>query len=141
MHVTSPPTIHRLSLCLFALLLVTGCHRPAEPSSSQSLGPTAQESPGPAASAPWIKADPNSVVVPEGMKWGTTTVSWDTGDGSSGQVFLAVKGQPEKLFGGLAPHGSQKADWIAKGGEYEFRLYADKETTKLLASVIVRGTR
>ena len=53
---------------------------------------------------------------------------------------MATAGQTEMLFGGLAPHGSQAAKWIGKGGKYEFKLYAGKEHSKVLASVTVTTT-
>ncbi len=85
---------------------------------------------------PWIKADPNPVSVAAGK--GTTTISWDSGDGTMAQVYLVNAKQEETLFSGGAT-GSQAAPWIAKGGKYEFRLYAGKEHKTILARVSVTG--
>jgi hypothetical protein len=86
-------------------------------------------------SAPTIAASPNPVPAgPE--KFGTTTITWDTGDGSVGEVYVAANGAEEKRFSGAKPTGSQDAAWIGKG-VYEFRLYAGKEHKTLLASVRV----
>src|SRR5437899_8368797 len=41
--------------------------------------------------APTITATPNPVPAGEG-KFGTTTVTWDTGDGSIGEVYVSVNG-------------------------------------------------
>src|SRR6476619_2158168 len=69
-----------------------------------------------------IRADPNPV--PAGAhKFGTTTISWDTGDGSLGEVYVSQNDEPEKRFSGSLSKGSQQANWIGRS-EYEFRLYA-----------------
>lgn len=84
---------------------------------------------------PQISASPNPV--PAGNeKFGKTTISWDTGDGSVGEVYVSVNGAPEKLFAGDRSKSSLEAAWIGKG-EHEFRLYAGKEHKKGLASVKV----
>jgi hypothetical protein len=85
-----------------------------------------------------ITATPNPVPVTTAK--GSTTIAWSTGDTSQGEVYLATSKQPEILFGGLAPHGSQAAPWISKGGKYEFKLYAGKDHAKVLASVVVTTT-
>ncbi len=79
------------------------------------------------------------VTAPTGSDtWGTTTISWDTGDGSVGQVYVASNGRPETLFAEKGPKGSLLAPWIGKG-EYEFRLYAGREHKRVLARVKVTG--
>lgn len=83
---------------------------------------------------PRISATPNPV--PGGAGWGTTTVSWDTGDGSWAQVYLVVDGQPDVLFV-EGPTGAKPAPWIGEGPVYEFRVYAGKEHKTVLASVKV----
>jgi hypothetical protein len=70
-------------------------------------------------------------------KLGTTTITWDTGDGSVGQVYVAPPGKPEKLFADNRSKGTQQASWIGKG-EYEFRLFAGKEHERVLARVKVK---
>src|SRR5438132_4830109 len=84
----------------------------------------------PAASAATITASPNPVTVGEGP--GTTTVTWNTGDGTAGQVYVSVDGGPEAVFA-FGPSGSNAASWIQAGKTFEFRLYAGAEHTKVLA--------
>lgn len=89
----------------------------------------------PAGGSAKISADPNPV--PAGTeRFGKTTITWDTGDGSVGEVFVSTNGAEEKLFAGNRAKGSLEAAWIGKG-EYEFRLYAGKEHKTVLASVKV----
>lgn len=112
-------------------LFLGGCGRPADtPPPADSVPP-----PGTAKTIPMIKADPNPAVVVDG-KFGKTTISWDTGNGSPGDVFVAHEGGEEKPFAMKRPKSSQEATWIGKG-VYEFRLYAGKERNKPLASVQV----
>ena len=89
------------------------------------------------AQSPRIEARPNPV--PGRSDKGRTQVSWDTGDGSPGQVYVAVDGGAEVLFAGGAS-GSQPANWISTGSTYEFRLYRGTERAELLGRVrVVRG--
>jgi hypothetical protein len=86
-----------------------------------------------------ISADPNPV--PAGSeKFGKTTIIWDTGDGSIGEVYVSVNGAPDKLFAGNRAKSSKEAAWIGKG-QHEFKLYAGKAHEKLLASVTVTRLR
>jgi hypothetical protein len=68
-------------------------------------------------------------------------ITWDTGDGSIGQVYVAVNDIPEKIFADKTAKGQREAPWINKGGVYEFRLYAGRSHKTLLASVKVRKTK
>jgi hypothetical protein len=88
----------------------------------------------PSASAA-ITASPNPV--PAGANLGKTTITWNTGDGTVGQVYVSVGGTPEKLFADDRPQGSLDAAWIGAGTTYEFRLYAGKDHKRLLGSVKV----
>jgi hypothetical protein len=123
--------LHQRACCLCALVLamlsaVSGCkEKPAEPSNKPAAPPSKQQI---------ISAEPNPVPAGEGL--GATMIRWNTGDGSWAEVWLAVPGQPEKLFT-AGPQGSLEAPWIAKGLAYEFRLYAGKEHQKMLGSVKV----
>lgn len=90
------------------------------------------------ASTATITASPNPV--PLGEKTGTTTISWNTGDGSVGQVYLSKDGAPEAIFASGTP-GSVAAPWIEAAATYEFRLYAGTEHTKLLAKTQVKGQK
>jgi hypothetical protein len=52
-------------------------------------------------------------------------------------VYFSINNGPEKLWLSNRAKGTQEAPWISKGGVYEFRLYADSDRAKLLASVKV----
>lgn len=88
-----------------------------------------------APSAPVISAAPNPV--PDGSGPGQTTISWDTGDGSMGEVYVSVGGRDEKLFGGKSAKQALEAAWIQSGDVCDFRLYKGTDHTELLASVTV----
>jgi hypothetical protein len=106
---------------------------------SPSKAPEANvPSASPGASTATITASPNPVPAGEGA--GTTTISWNTADGSAGQVYVSVDGEPETLFGGGAP-GSAPAPWIQAGKMYEFRLYAGTEHATVLAKTQVLGQK
>ena len=113
-------------LGLVSLIVLSGCRSAEEPKKSGDVNKGTAT----------ISASPNPV--PAGSeKFGKTTVTWDTGDGSVGQVYVSVNAKEEKLFADNRPKGTQEAAWIGKG-EYEFRLYAGKEHKTMLASVKVR---
>jgi hypothetical protein len=82
-----------------------------------------------------INATPNPVLAGSGM--GTTTISWTTGDGSNGQIYVSADGEPEQIFA-TAPKGSADAAWIQAGKSYEFRLYGAGHA-KLLGKIVVTG--
>jgi hypothetical protein len=104
-------------------------------SNSNSMGAqNANMTPPPSQSVPQLTASPNPV--PFGPDFGTTKISWDTGDGTWGQVYVSTNGEPETLFMQGAK-GSAEATWIGAGGTYEFRLYAGPEHKKMLASINV----
>ena len=81
-----------------------------------------------------IWAVPNPV--PAGDDAGTTTVYWDTGDDSVGEVYISVNSDDERLFYRGA-QGSRPAPWINAWGSYEFRLYRGVEREELLSTVVV----
>ena len=121
-------------IALEVVLILAGCSRG---SVADSTSGTASP---PDKSAATITASPNPV--PPGPDFGTTTISWNTGDGTIGEVYLAENDKPEKLFAGERSQGVLETPWIGAGGIYEFRLYAGKEHKKLLASVkVVRAER
>lgn len=93
-------------------------------------------SPPPAAAT--ITASPNPVTTGEGS--GTTTITWNTGDGTAGQVYVSEDGAPETLFT-AGPTGSAPAPWIRAGKTFEFRLYAGTEHAKVLAKTQVSGRK
>jgi hypothetical protein len=84
-----------------------------------------------------ISANPNPV--PAGVGDGTTTITWDTGDGSMGEVYVSVNGLPEKLFFRGAK-GTRDAPWINDRGICTFSLYrgTNHVASDVLASVTVR---
>jgi len=83
-----------------------------------------------------LTATPNPV--PAGKEaFGTSVITWNTGDGMEGTVYVSVGDKPEALFAGPKPQGSLDAPWIGSGAVYHFRLYAGKDKTNLLASVDV----
>jgi hypothetical protein len=104
-----------------------------------SKNPEANVSPAsPAASAAaTITASPNPVPAGEGA--GTATITWNTGDGTAGQVYVSVDGGPEAIFSGRSS-GSVAAPWIQAGKTFEFRLYAGTEHARVLAKTeVARG--
>jgi len=138
---------NRLMSCaslLPGILLLAGCAGPTSSSNDNSsktqVSASATPTPGfdtasPAlASSSSIVASPNPVAAGKGF--GKTTITWSTGDGTVGQVYLAEGANPEKLFA-EGPKGSQEAPWIGVGTTYEFRLYKGKEHKQSLASVKV----
>ena len=85
-------------------------------------------------SQPSVSAVPNPV--PAGSGLGSTIVTWDTADGSSGQVFVSVDSGAESLFAAGAT-GTQQAAWIGSGHVYTFRLYRGQNRQELLAATTV----
>jgi hypothetical protein len=118
--------IHVNASVLILVLLVAACSNNS--STSTSAG-------SPAKSAATITATPNPV--PAETVFGTSTISWDTGDGTIGQVYVAEGIGAEKLFADGQPRGSLDAPWIGAGATYVFRLYSGTEHKNLLASVKV----
>jgi type IV pilus biogenesis protein CpaD/CtpE len=127
MRITRLQIERGLVLLALAAMLAAGCGSKNSQSTEAALNQTGE---------PWIKADPNPV--PVSADKGTTTVSWNSGGGAMAEVYLVNAKQEETLFSGGAT-GSQTANWIAKGGKYEFRLYAGKEHKTILARVSVTG--
>jgi len=80
---------------------------------------------------PQLSATPNPAPT------GTTDVSWDTGNGNDGYLYVRPHGCEEVLVA-RGTRGSQEVTWIAPCLEYEFSLYGDPARTALLASIVVR---
>jgi hypothetical protein len=95
-------------------------------------------SPSPAASAATITASPNPVPAGEGAR--TTTVTWKTADGTTGQVYVSEDNAPESIFA-AGPRGSAPAPWIQPGKTYEFRLYAGTGHATVLAKTQVKSQK
>lgn len=83
-----------------------------------------------------LSASPNPV--PSGLGRGTSTISWDTGDGSFGRVYVWQHGGSEMLFG-EGGKGSADAAWIQPGYTYEFRLYRGTTRSERLRTLTVTG--
>jgi hypothetical protein len=112
-------------LLMIALGLCACCSR--NPDSVSNMMP--REEPG----KPCIIATPNPV--PAGRGPGRTVISWDTGDGSPPEVYVAVNGGPEKLF---SRHPSHQEATVTRRQSYEFRLYGSDQGKGSLATVTVQ---
>ena len=116
------------TMCLaFCVCLLLGACNKTRQHTTQSA--TAQ---------PVLSASPNPV--PAGdpdQLLGTTTLTWDTGNGSIGELYVKVDRQPEKFIT-HGPSGIQEVRWIQFDSWYEFRLYSEKRS-KLLATLEVTG--
>jgi tRNA (mo5U34)-methyltransferase len=86
---------------------------------------------------PTLSASPNPV--PAGKGAGKTTVSWNSGSGSPGKIYVSVNGGEESLFA-AERQDSRVANWIQTGTNYEFRLY-DSDHTELLDKIVVTRAR
>ena len=122
----------RTTAVVMLLFFLAACNPPKAPEANAPTG-------SPGGSTATITASPNPVLVGQGTA-GTTTITWNTGDGSVGTVYLAKDGEPEAPFASGAP-GSAPAPWIEAGKTYEFRLYAGTEHTKMLAKTQVTGQK
>ena len=116
---------------LLPLFFLAACNPSKTPEANAPSG-------SPGASTATITASPNPVAV--GQAPGTTTVTWNTGDGSAGQVYVSKDGEPEALFAEGTP-GSHTAPWIEAGKTFEFRLYAGTQHATLLAKTQVTGQK
>lgn len=121
----------RPTAVVLQLFFLAACNPSKAPEATAPSG-------SPGASTATVTASPNPVPVGQGP--GTTTVSWNTGDGSGGQVYVSSDGGAETLFAGGAP-GSAAAPWIEAGKTYEFRLYGGTEHTKMLAKTQVTAQK
>lgn len=113
----------RLAAFTIVILLFTGCNRSDSTSSADGTRRAT------------ITAKPNPV--PAGRSRGTTTITWDTDDGSPGEVYVSANDGKEQLFSRHAK-ASREANWIDAGRVYEFRLYRGTNRQDVLASVTVR---
>ena len=83
-----------------------------------------------------ITAKPDRVMLREGN--GRTEITWDTGNGLMGFVFVTEEGGRPVLFA-KSSRGSLIAPWIGKH-TYVFELYGDDQRQTLLAKVTVSGS-
>jgi hypothetical protein len=110
--------------CTLACLFLSSCQRAKR---SAADGGRAK---------PVLSASPNPV--PAGgaeQPLGTTTITWNTGNGAVGYLYVKVNREAEKFLT-HAPSGAQKIPWIQFDSFYEFRLYA-KQHSQLLAKLEV----
>lgn len=85
---------------------------------------------------PLLSATPNPIPTGDPDKpVASTQITWDTGDGTIGELYVKIDREDERLVG-HAPSGSMKIDWIQFDSVYEFRLYG-KKRSKLLATLTV----
>ena len=85
---------------------------------------------------PILSADPNPVPTGDPDKpVASTQVSWDTGDGGIGELYVKIDREDERLIG-RAPSGTMKIEWIQFDSLYQFRLYS-KKRSRLLATLTV----
>jgi hypothetical protein len=82
-----------------------------------------------------ITATPQRVKVSDGFA--DTDISWNTGDGAMGFVFVTANGRPPVLVA-TGNEGGRVISWIRRGN-YVFELYGDAGRRTLLASVNVSG--
>ena len=116
---------------LLPLLFFAGCGPSKNPEANALAA-------SPVATAATITASPNPVITGEGS--GTTTITWNTGDGTPGQIYVSEDGAAERLFVEGAT-GSTPAAWIQAGKTFEFRLYDGNEHAKVLAKTQVTGRK
>ena len=116
-----------LVVCFLAL---DGCYSSKRPTTSSTQ--TDQ-----ATGAASLSADPNPV--PAGSPdeaLGKTTISWNTGDSSVGDVYVKMNRKPEVLVG-RGQSGTIQINWIAFDSLYEFRLYTKRNHFKPLKKLDV----
>jgi hypothetical protein len=85
-----------------------------------------------------LTADPNPV--PPGEDAGKTTISWQTGTGTTGEVYVVTNSNPETLFA-QGPKGQAEAPWIMADSMYEFRLYSGMDHKTILRRVTVTRSK
>ena len=118
-----------LAVLFAAALPLASCDKHAQ---APQLAPSSPVAAGPF--DPALAADPNPV--PPGEDAGKTTISWQTGGGTMGEVYVVTNSNPETLFARGAK-GQAEAPWIAADSTYEFRLYSGTDHKTILRRVIV----
>lgn len=115
---------------LFAIVLpLASCDKHAQAPQAAPASPVAT---GPFDAT--LAADPNPV--PLGEDAGKTTISWQTADGTTGEVYVVTNSNPETLFA-KGSKGRAEAPWIVADSTYEFRLYSGTDHKTILRRVIV----
>ncbi|HEU0273137.1 MAG TPA: hypothetical protein VFQ83_01240 [Candidatus Udaeobacter sp.] len=108
---------------------------------SLCLAGAVQQESGTGTGTPQIKTAARITAAPARVKIagraGTTDIAWNTGDGSTGFIFVTANGRPPVLVA-KGTQGSRVVSWIGTGA-YVFKLYGDAERNTLLATVTVTG--
>lgn len=116
-----------VSVCLVLWLLLFASFAFAQTSTRTDNSPKPPDNNIVTATLNWTPADTGAV-------W----ITWNTGDNSEGEVFVAEGNEAEKLFA-KGVTGRSEASWIKPGSTYEFRLYSGAEPRPLLATLNVTG--
>jgi len=122
-----------LAVLFAAALPLASCDKHTQ---APQLAPSSPVATGPF--DPALTADPNPV--PPGEDAGKTTISWQTGNGTMGEVYVVTNSNPETLFA-QGPKGQAEAPWIVADSIYEFRLYSGIEHKTILRRVTVTRTK
>lgn len=88
----------------------------------------------PVSLAPLLAATPNPVTA--GPGFGTTTIGWDTGDGSMGHLSVSYDGGSERPFD-VGESGERTVAWIGSGSRYTFTLYRGTNRGPVLKTITV----
>jgi hypothetical protein len=108
---------------------------------SQCLGETVEQERKTSTSRRQIKATPRITATPERVKTAggasSTDIAWNTGNGSTGFIFVKANGRPP-VFVARGSDGDRVVSSI-RTGTYVFELYGDGEQKTLLATVTVTG--
>jgi hypothetical protein len=108
---------------------------------SQCLARTVEREGGTSTDTRQIKTTPRITATPARVKIAGraagTDIAWNTGDGSTGFIFVTANGRPP-IFVAKGDQGSRVFSWIGTG-TYVFELYGDAERKILLAAVTVTG--
>ena len=67
----------------------------------------------------------------------STTITWNTGDGSAGQVYVSIDGASDIGPVWQNKTGTEVAPWINPGSSYEFKLYQGTSHQTVIARVTV----
>jgi len=104
-------------------------------------------SPSPSSGQPSLTASPTTVIAFTGScgdtnpsVCGTTSITFNTGDGSYGEVYVSDNGGTETLFITGTGSGTGTAPWILAGHTYVFKLYAGTTHTTVLGTPLTVTT-
>jgi hypothetical protein len=88
-------------------------------------------------SAPFIRAEPNPIPIGPGL--GSTTISWSTGNGKIGMIYL-LAADGEEVLCQQGAEGSDRIDWIQRDVVYRFQLYEEgQQRVPLAATTVTMG--